>query len=159
MGHRGRFVFLGIACVLLLAGCGGEHASLVSAAAPASSAALARLSAAAKDCLQYKVETRADGTEVWNADYVYFYLLDANSPTAWKGPDGKPVAQGLLASQAIEFMSRNPGLERRTDWGMRLSRQVQEVNGGNVTNLPGVTWLDDFDLEELLAKDAAARSR
>lgn len=151
-------------CALWLAlsvgGCGGGgHASLVSTAAPVSSATLERLTAAAKDCLQYRIETRADGTEVWNADYFYFYLLDAKSHQVWNGTEGKPVAQGLLPSQAVEFMTKHPELEPRTTWDVRLGRQVQEVKGDEVTTLPGVTWLDDFDLDDLFARDAAARKR
>ena len=147
-----------LSLVPCLAGCGsGGRPSLVAAAAPTSGAAIEQLTAAMKNCLQYQVDTRADGTQLWNADYVYFYLLDKKTSRPWLGPEGKPIGQRLLASEAKEFMARNPELEARTDWGMRLARQVQEVKGDRVTTRPDVSWIDDFDVDSLIAKDAAAR--
>lgn len=122
-------------------------------------ATLEKLTAAARDCLQSPIETRADGTVVWNADYVYFDLVDSKTNKLALDAAGKPLADRLLPSQAVEFMSKNPGLEHGTMWGVRISRQVQEVKDGKVTLRPGATVLYDFDVDSLLALDAAARKR
>jgi hypothetical protein len=138
--------------------CGkGEKPSIVSSAAPVTNSALQQLTVASRDCLQYPVETRQDGTEVWNADYFYFSLVDKKTSKPYVGSDGKPMGQTLLASQAIAFMEAHPDLEASTAWAAQLGRQVQEVKDGRAKLLPNVEWVEDYDMNDLLAKDAAAR--
>lgn len=137
----------------------GGGGALSAVASPTAGATLEKLTAAARDCLQYPIETRADGTVVWNADYVYFDLFDAKSHKPALDAAGRPLADRLLPSQAVEFMQKHPELEHATEWGIRISRQVQEVRDGKVTLRPGGTILTDFDVDSLLAKDAAARAR
>jgi hypothetical protein len=136
-----------------------ETPSLVSSATPVTNSTLQQLTVASRDCLQYPVETRADGTEMWNADYFYFSLVDPKTNKPYVGSDGKPVGQALLASQAIAFMEAHPELESRTQWASQLGRQVQEVKDGHVTLSPRVEWVEDYDMKDLLAKDAAARKQ
>jgi hypothetical protein len=134
-----------------------ETPSLVSSAAPVTNSTLQQLTVASRDCLQYPIETRADGTEIWNADYFYFSLVDPKTNQPYAGNDGKQVGQALLASQAIAFMEAHPELESKTEWASQLGRQVQEVKDGHVKLLPTVEWVQDYDMKDLLAKDAAAR--
>jgi len=157
---RATLAIVAMTAALSGAACGksGQH-SLVASAAPVTNATLSQLTAASRDCLQYPVETRSDGTEFWNADYFYFSLYDKATNKPHVGSDGKPQGQALLASQAIAFMEKNPGLETKTDWIAQLGRQVQEVKGEQVKLRPGVEWVEDYDMRALLAKDAAARKR
>jgi hypothetical protein len=136
-----------------------ESSSAVSSTAPVTSSTLQQLTVASRDCLQYPVETRPDGTEIWNADYFYFSLFDRKTQKPYVGTDGKPLGQSLLASQAMAFMEAHPELESKTDWAAQLGRQVQEVKGGKVTLRPEVQWVQDYDMDDLLAKDAAARKQ
>jgi hypothetical protein len=137
----------------------GGGGALSAVASPATGATLDKLVAASRDCLQYPIETRADGTVVWNADYFYFDLFDAKSHKPAVDAAGKPLAAALFPSQAVEFMRKNPGLESSTDWGVRISRQVQEVKDGKATLRPGATIVYDFNIDSLLALDANARKR
>ncbi len=137
----------------------GVGGALSAVASPAAGATLEKPTAAARDCLQYPIETRADGTVVWNADYVYFDLVDSKTNKLALDAAGKPLADPLLPSQAVEFMPKHPGLEHGTAWGVRISRQVQEVRDGKETLRPGAIVLHDFDVDSLLAIDAAARKR
>src|SRR5262245_5965855 len=109
MVPRSRFVSLALCAALTTLSCSkGGHPSLVSSAAPVTNSTLEQLTVASRDCLQYPVEHRADGTEIWNADYFYFTLFDRKTDKPYLGSDGKPLAQALLASQAITFMDKNP---------------------------------------------------
>jgi len=147
----------GLLLAALLGGCGrGEHGSMSSMASPAAKSSLAALVAASRDCLQYPVERRADGSELWYADYPYFWLRDTKSDKAMMDADGKPLAQGLLASQAVTFMAEHPELESRSYWIMRLARYEQVAKDGKQLERGEPAWLDDFELDSLLAKDAAA---
>ena len=160
MNRRHALALVALCAALSGTACGqGEHRSLVSSAAPATNATLAQLTRASRDCLQYPVETRQDGTQIWNADYFYFSLIDRKARKPYVDSDGKPAGQALLASQALAFMAQHPELEARTDWAVQLGRQVQEVRGEHVTLQAGVEWVEDYDIDVLLAKDAAARKQ
>ena len=169
MNHRNRIPLLALCAALSGAACSqGEKPSPVTSTAdhqtqparvPVKSAPLEQLTVASRDCLQYPVETRPDGTEIWNADYFYFSLFDRETKKPYVGSDGKPAGQSLLASQAMAFMEAHPELESRTAWAVQLGRQVQEVKGGQATLRPDIEWIETYDMNDLLAKDAAARKK
>ena len=116
------------------------------------------LSTLSEDCLQYPVETRADGARVWHADYVYYYLIDAGSHQAARDENGRIQAAGLLHAQAIAFMEAHPERERDTYWTARVARTVQVAKDGKVIEQSAVRFVDDFDLADLIARDAGANS-
>lgn len=151
-------VGLVLLAALLIGGCtNGGSMSITSAASPTERVNLAALASMNEDCLQYLVETRGDGTELWYADYPYFYLMDAGTEKATLDDKGRPLADALLYRQAVAFMARHPGLEGRTAWGVRLARYEQLVRDGKELSRSEVKWVEEFDLDELRRKDAETR--
>lgn len=145
---------------LAVAGC-GRHSGRVLAAKPASVATntLADLAAGKRDCLQYPVAKFADGTEDWNADYVFFYLVDAKDGKVVKDAQGQPLATGLLAGQAVQFMTAHPEMAATTSWCCTVKRMKRHLKSGQVLSQSDYVTVDDFELADLLAKDRAARAQ
>lgn len=110
-----------------------------------------------RDCLQYPVSRDDDGTDIWYADYVYFYLVNTKDGDIHKGDDGEPVASGLLHSEVVAFMERQPPIPE-TGWRWRVKRIIRHMRDGAVVRDEEATTVDDVDLDELLRLDRAARS-
>ena len=109
-----------------------------------------------RDYLQYPVAKRDDGTEMWNADYVYFYLVREADLTPALDEAGKPLASGLLHSEAARWMEGKTPIPG-TVWRWRVMRTVRELKNANVVNESPFTAIDDADLPDLLSKDKLAR--
>ena len=109
------------------------------------------------DELRYPIETRADGGEVWNVDAIHFWLVDGTTHELVLGPDGKPLASGLLQSQAANFMTRHPEIENTTAWAVRVTRSVQVVRRGKVIERERDAIVEEFDLDSLVARAKAAK--
>lgn len=152
-------VVLLLLIAMALGACDSSRSSSVRGAASIAAPEMDALTVAKSirgDCLQYVVERRPDGTEVWNADYVYFYLVREDDGSLAQDARGKAVASGLLASQALQLMGSMeevPG----TAWTWRVMRCAQEVRDGKVTRTSEFAVVDDADLRDLLDRDARAR--
>lgn len=143
------------------AGCGGgRHTGggvVAPAAKTASSLTLEELVAGKRDCLQYPVGKFADGSEDWNSDWIYFTLVRSSDGKLVRDAKGQPVAASLLFSQAERFMKEHPETAG-TSWCYTVKRTKRHVRNGQVLSQSEYVTLNDVDLEELLAKDKAARA-
>ena len=101
------------------------------------------------DYIQYRVAVDDKGIETWNADYVFFYLLDGDGPA--KDEHGKPVGQGLAYNQLKEFMRQHPQYGESTQLTYQVSRQVQRVHKGLVLSTSPPETVTGLDLDSLLA--------
>lgn len=147
-----------LAACALLAGCSkGDAMSAAAPAAPEERTSLEAFSAMNEDCLQYLVETRTDGIEVWNADYPWFYLEKADENKFALDKDGKPYAAGVLYHQARAIMDAHPELEKSTRWGVLIMRTVQMSKNGKELSRSEPQKITEFDLDELFRKDAETR--
>ena len=147
--------------LLLVAGCTSDNAGKSSAAAsisPAPASALAILADADRDCLQYRVSSNPDGTEDWNADWVFFSLVTTGKGRPVKDEAGKPMAVNLFHSQVEQFMRTHEPIPN-TSWGYVVKRTRRKVRDGKVLSQSDYETLYDVDLAELVQKDRAARTR
>jgi hypothetical protein len=155
---------LGVGLSLLLAGvlvggCSkGSGVDLTASPASAEKSSLERFSTMNEDCLQYLAETRADGIEVWNADYPYFYLVEASTGRYALDASGKRFADGVLYHQARELMNAHPELESHTQWGVLIMRVQQMSKDGKELSRSEPQKIETFDLDELFKKDAETRN-
>lgn len=133
-----------ILAVLALPGCGSQSGNPASAT---SRAALDEMLKLQSDCLQYRVGSDSTGAELWNADYVYFYMLQGDQPAMDK--DHRPIAQGLLRTQLKEFMAQHPEYGEDVQFTYRVSRQVQRVKDGKVLSTSAPVMVD-ADIDSLL---------
>lgn len=153
------FRFAAALFVLALAASCGRGGSAASLSSPVARQPIDELIAANRDCLQYPIETRADGSEVWRADYVFLSLIDKDTNKPPRGPNGEVLGDRLLPSQALAFMKAHPELESHTDWAVQLSRTLQVAKDGRELSRSEPVFMNDgFDLDSLLALDAAART-
>ena len=125
---------------------------------PGSPAAAEAFAATDRDCLQYPTGTATDGSEIWNADWVFFSLVRTSDSTLALGPDGKPLAVNLLHSQVVQFIGSHERIDG-TGWTWSVKRTERHVRDGKVISQSDYATLDDVDLAELIQKDRAARSR
>lgn len=158
-------VAIGLWLILTLgvAGCTGGHRSgggpLAATSATASPTTLEDLAAGQRDCLQYPVAKFADGTEDWNADYVFFTLVGTKDGKVVCDPKGQPLATGLLAGRAVRFMKDHPEMAATTSWCYAVKRMKRHLRNGQVLSQSDYVTLDDVDLAELVAKDKQARTQ
>ena len=132
---------------LTITGCGTQGVASVGGTTRASMEAALNLES---DCIQYRVAVDTAGVETWNADYVYFYLLD-NDDRPMKNGKGEFVGQGLLHSQLVEFMSRNPQYGNDAMLASLVMRQVQRTKDGVVLSTSPPDTVYGVDLDSLLA--------
>ena len=143
-----------------VAGCGRSSGGVLAAnSAAASTSTLEDLASGGRDCLQYPIAKFADGTEDWNADYVFFTLVGTKDGKVLRDPKGQPLATGLLAGQAMQFMKDHPGMAATTSWCYAVKRMKRHLRNGKVLSQSDYVTLDDVDLAEILAKDRQARTR
>ena len=138
-----------LAAILLwsvVPGCGSSGVASVGGTSRASLEDALKLET---DCIQYRVSVDAKGVETWNADYVYFYLMDGDRPL--KDERGQPVGQGLRFSQLQDFMREHPEYGASTLLTCQVSRQVQLVQDGRVLSTSAPETLTGMDLDSLLA--------
>ena len=85
---------IGPLLILLLgtAGCAdGRRPGILSLAPPtASRATIEDLAAGKRDCLQYPIAKFADGSEDWNADWVFFTLVRSSDSQLVRNAKGEP---------------------------------------------------------------------
>jgi hypothetical protein len=150
--------------ILLLvasAGCSGDrraaHGAALAPAATRSESAFAMLSGTGRDCLQYPTAKYADGTEDWNADWIFFSLVQTSDSTLARDSNGKPIAASLLFSQAAKFMNEH-GETPGTGWTWVVKRMKRHVREGQVLSQSDYAVIDDADLADLIHKDRLARS-
>ena len=148
-----------LAACALLAGCSKGDAMSAAPAAPEEKTSLEACSAMSDDCLQYLVETRSDGIEVWHADYPWFYLIRTDANKYALDKDGKPYAAGVLYHQARAIMDAHPELESGTRWSVLIMRTVQMSKDGKELSRSEPQKIEEFDLAELFRKDAESRKR
>lgn len=155
-----RSLFVMAVIVSSIAGCGttdqGGKSSTWQYLSPVGVDAASLVASLDRDYLQYPVEKRADGTEVWNADYVYFYLVREADLTPALDEAGKPLASGLLHSEALRWMEGKKPISG-TVWRWRVMRTVRELKDAKVVNETPFTAIDAADLADLLGKDKLAR--
>ena len=153
-------IAIGLLLILALgaAGCGRPSSGPLGAS-KASKTTLEDLASGRRDCLQYPVAKFADGTEDWNADYVFFTLVDTKDGKVVRDPKGQPLATGLLAGQAVQFMRAHPAMATTTSWCTAVKRMKRHLREGRVLSQSEWVMLDDVDLAELVAKDRAARAQ
>ncbi len=160
--RRTKPVLLLLVLVLLGIGCAKIHAGATSPPASASArdaeSPLAMLAAGKRDCLQYPVGKFADGTEDWNADWVFFTLVSKSDSLPAKDGSGHPLAAGLLFSQADRFV-REHGVMPGTAWTYVVKRTKRHVRDGRVLSQSDYVVVDDVDLADLLKKDQLARAQ
>ena len=155
---------IGLLLILLLgtAGCARGHGSgggpLAASTAMASATTLEDFRAGKRDCLQYPVAKFADGTEDWNADWVFFSLVRTSDSKIVRDAKGQPLAAGLLASQ-VEKFEKEHALIPGTSWGYVVKRMKRHLRDGRVLSQSEYVTLDDVELADLLAKDKAARAQ
>jgi hypothetical protein len=140
---------LALAAVFALAGCGDRGPS--SATGSMTTAGLQEVLSYEKDCIYYRVAENPDGTETWNADYAYFYVLGRDGKPAVDHA-GQPMGQGLLRSQLGAFMKAHPELGDDTKLLMQVSRQVQVSRGDSVLSVRDAGLVENPDLDELLKR-------
>ncbi len=133
-----------ILAALALLGCGSHSRNPASATSRASLDEMLKLQ---YDCLQYRVGSDSTGAELWNADYVYFYMLQGDHPAMDK--DHQPIAQGLLRTQLKEFMAQHPEYGEDAQFTYQVSRQVQRVKDGKVLSTSAPVMVD-ADIDSLL---------
>ncbi len=154
-----------IGCLLILmlavTGCGRHSAGGPLAAARArettSATTLDEIASGKRDCLQYRIAKFADGTEDWNADYVFFTLVGKDGKVV-RDPEGQPLATGLLAGQAVQFMRDHPEMATTTNWCCAVKRMKRHLKDGQVLSQSDWVTLDDVDVADLVEKDRAARA-
>ena len=128
-----------------LVGCDSSSSARVSGTPRADIESALRME---EDCLYYRVATGADGIETWNADYVYFYVLEEGRPAMDENKE--PIGQGLLFSQLEEFMKHHSRFGADTQLTFQVSRQVQRVLGDSVVSLEPPVIIPVRDLDSLL---------
>lgn len=153
---------IGLLLILLLgtAGCAdGRRPGILSLAPPtASRATIEDLAAGKRDCLQYPIAKFADGSEDWNADWVFFTLVRSSDSQLVRNAKGEPLAAGLLLSQTTKFMKDHPAIPN-TAWCYVVKRMKRHVRSGQVVSQSDYVMLGDVDLAEIVAKDRQARAR
>jgi hypothetical protein len=157
-----RSLFTALAgCVAVLAlGCSPQRSAGPSTSlSPTGRVSLNALAAMTRDCLQYSTGARdSAGNDLWNADYVYFTVVDTAGRVTM-GADGRPLAMNLLYSQLTDFMNKHPRVaETQSQFNICAQRVVRHLKDGHVVrDDPGVT-VEDFDLWAALSGDSAARA-
>jgi hypothetical protein len=124
---------------------------------------LRKLDVARRNRLEYRVETRADNTEVWEVDEFLFALMDRNTDKLWMLPDGKRFPGYLRASEAVDFLAKHPEIDSMTYVRVDVRRLRREIKGRRDT-LIVLGWMTDdvfsqIDIDALISKDAADWSR
>ena len=97
------------------------------------------------------------GNDLWNADYVYFSIVDT-AGVLMKDADGRPLGENLLFSQLTDFMDRHPHVAAtQKQFGIHAQRIVRHMKDGKVLRDDPDVMIEDFDLFAALAADKAAR--
>jgi hypothetical protein len=149
--HPFRHALRAIALLLALAGASCGDRGLSQSMGSMSRAGVKEVLQYEKDCLFYRVAENADGTETWNADYIYFYVLGKDGKPA-RDHTGEPMGQGLLRSQLEEFMRSHPEFGEDTQMLMQVARQVQTSRGDSVLSVRDAGLVENPDLDELLKR-------
>jgi hypothetical protein len=108
------------------------------------------------DLFYYAADTLDDGTRILHSDYVFFYLMDETGRRAVTDANGRPLASGLLFSQAEQFVEKHPQYED-AHWAYRVSRQVLYVRDGEVVRRDSAVTLDDVEIDDLIAAEGRGR--
>lgn len=155
-------IAIGLLLILSLgaASCSRSSGGVLTAkAATASPTTLEDLAAGKRDCLQYPIAKFADGTEDWNADYVFFTLVGTKDGKVVRDPKGQPLATGLLAGQAVQFMKDHPEMAANTSWCYSVKRMKRHQRNGQVLSQSDWVTLDDVELADIVEKDRQARTQ
>jgi hypothetical protein len=148
----------GAGIVIAALGCSRQGPGPAAALTPTGRVSRDVLAGMSRDCLQYPTGARdSAGNDLWNADYVYFTVVDS-AGQALRGTEGRPLAGNLLFSQLTDFMDGHPGIAAaQGQFGICAQRIVRHMKDGKVLRDDPYVTIDDFDLFAALAADRAAR--
>lgn len=153
---RGLFA---IVIAALMVGCGRQSSrtgnGISAVGGPFAHRSMDAIASLDRDCLQYLVSRDSSGVEIWNADYVYFYLVQEKDGALVLDAAGRPLVSGLLHSEVADWMAERDTMPG-TSWAWRIQRTAQRVRDGRVISQGAPRIVDDVDLWELLEKDQRA---
>ena len=144
--------------VFAAVGCSHQGSGPAAALSPTGRVSPDVLTGMTRDCLQYPTGVRDSvGNDLWNADYVYFSIVDT-AGVLMKDADGRPLGENLLFSQLTDFMDRHPDVAAtQKQFCIRAQRVVRHMKDGKVLRDDPEITIEDFDLFAALAADKAAR--